>query len=112
MPDAIFNRPTRDGNDAPKSIKDAMAKMRAGDGSGLPPSSNDREKLVHNEQTKLSATLVNGLALAFLIAGIVTTATGLGSLPNSSDQAIRAVVCIVFGIALHWVGRSILGSLR
>ena len=72
---------------------------------------SDRAKLIHNEQTKLTATMLNGVALAFVVGGGVTTITGLGSLSTPETQLLRVVVWISTGAILHVVGRVFLRNL-
>jgi hypothetical protein len=39
---------------------------------------DERRKLAHNEQTKLTATALNNVAVAFVIAGFVAPVVGVG----------------------------------
>ena len=71
-----------------------------------------RATLVHNERTKLSATLLNGVALAFVVGGGVATFTSLGGLPDQNDPLLRALVWIVTGAIVHAIARRSLGSLQ
>lgn len=72
---------------------------------------SDRAKLIHNEQTKLTATMLNGVALAFVVGGGITTITGLGSLSTPENQLLRVVIWISTGAILHFVGRVFLRNL-
>lgn len=66
--------------------------------AATPPS--EREKLIHDEQTKLTANIVNGVALAFIVGGGVTTMTGLGTTSGTGDQLLRASIWILAGVVL------------
>jgi hypothetical protein len=73
--------------------------------------------LIHNEQTKLTATFFNSLATTLVAAGgfapLAAMAYGISALHiEGSYVAVLVVVCAVIGGSLHWVGRRILGSLR
>ncbi len=73
--------------------------------------------LIHNERTKLTATLFNTLATAFVAAGLFAPAAavayGLSDLRVGSLYiGIIIVVCGCGATALHWIGRRLLGSLR
>lgn len=76
-----------------------------------------RAKLVRNERAKLSATYINGVAVAVLAVG------GLAPLfaqrpPGPADPsgaigtAITSVVCVVVSAILHWTARTVLRGLR
>ncbi|MCJ2142774.1 hypothetical protein [Methylobacterium sp. E-066] len=80
----------------------------------LAEANKDREriKLVHNERTKLSATMFNNIATAFLVGGGVGPVLGLASTPASSWQLILSPVWIVVGFVLHFGARLILRSLK
>lgn len=73
-----------------------------------PPPPSDRDKLIHNEQTKLTATLINGVALAFLVGGGVATMLGLGNQATEAEQLVRALVWILTGFILHGIARLFL----
>lgn len=72
---------------------------------------------VHDEQTKLLATAVNTIAVAFAVIGFVTPITamsfGIASAPTLHPATAFFVaiwLCAVIG--LHWVGRRVLRSIR
>jgi hypothetical protein len=69
--------------------------------------------LVHNERTKLSATYLNGVAIAVMAVGgvgpIVSVLNG-GAAPALGIAAI-SVICLTGSIALHCLARRLLGSL-
>jgi hypothetical protein len=69
--------------------------------------------LVHNERTKLSATYLNGVAIAVMAVGgvgpIVSVLNG-GAAPALGIAAI-SVICLTGSIALHFLARRLLGSL-
>lgn len=73
--------------------------------------------LVHNERTKLTATLFNGFAAALVAAGLIAPvaaiAYGISDLRVSASYlAALLIVCGSGGAVLHWIGRALLGSLR
>ena len=72
--------------------------------------------LVHNEQTKLTATALNNVAVAFVIAGFVgpMVAVGYGSAAMAKD-GIAILVSIIWpfvGFILHSIARLILRDLK
>ena len=73
--------------------------------------------LVHNEQTKLTATWFNTLATALIAAGAVAPVAailyGLAALPVPPGRLIAlALACLGLGSGLHIVARAQLGNLR
>ena len=74
--------------------------------------------LIHNEQAKLSATLLNNLAMAFIAAGVVTPLIAYfygvgGSAPIGVIRlAAGAGIWFLTGIGIHLAARRILRSLR
>jgi hypothetical protein len=73
--------------------------------------------LVHNEQTKLTATWINTLAAAFIAAGAVAPVAavlyGLTALPIAPGRLIAlALACLALGFGIHIIARAQLGSLR
>lgn len=73
--------------------------------------------LVHNERTKLTATLFNAFAAALiatgLIAPVAAVAYGISELRiGAAYTAALLLVCGSGGAVLHWIGRAVLGSLR
>jgi hypothetical protein len=73
--------------------------------------------LVHNEQTKLTATWFNTLATALVAAGTFVPIAALfyGFSTTTADRAtlaIAAALCFAGGIALHLSGRMVLRRLR
>jgi hypothetical protein len=76
-----------------------------------------RVSLIHNERTKLTATLFNTLATALVAAGffapIAAIIYGISDLRIGKGYiAALFLVCGSGGAALHWIGRAMLGSLR
>ncbi len=72
---------------------------------------------VHNEQTKLLATALNNIAVAFVVIGFVTPMTaasfGAATAPILQlDRAIFTVVGLCTGAALHCGARRCLRSLK
>jgi hypothetical protein len=72
--------------------------------------------LIRNEQTKLTATALNNVAVAFVIAGFVGPAVALGYGSNAVPQgAITIFVSIVWlfvGFILHSIAKLILRGLE
>ncbi len=73
--------------------------------------------LIHNERTKLAATLFNSLAAAFLAAGLFAPAAavayGLSDLRTERAYVAGLIlVCVVGAATLHWIGRVHLGRLQ
>ncbi|MDQ0512711.1 amino acid transporter [Ancylobacter amanitiformis] len=70
--------------------------------------------LVHNERTKLSATYLNGVAIAVMAVGglgpLISVLNG-GSTP-AAGIAIVSVICFAGSVTLHLLARRLLGSLE
>lgn len=72
---------------------------------------------VHNEQTKLLATALNNIAVAFVVIGFVTPMTalsfGIASAPvPRADTLSFSLVWLLTGVTLHFGARRALRSLR
>lgn len=73
--------------------------------------------LIHNERTKLTATLFNTLATALVAAGLFAPAAamvyGISDL-HVGKTFIATLILICVGIAgtLHWIGRRLLRRLQ
>jgi hypothetical protein len=67
---------------------------------------------IHNEQTKLTATALNNVAVAFIIAGFVgpLVAYGFGSttLPPTVSTVVVSVSWLLIGLILHLLARLVL----
>jgi hypothetical protein len=74
--------------------------------------------LIHNERTKLSATALNGTAIASIAAGFITPLAAVSfGLPGSAARGalvttLFAVAWLGVGSVLHLVARYLLGNLR
>ena len=72
--------------------------------------------LIHNEQTKLTATALNNVAVAFVIAGFVgpVVAVGYGTEAMARDAVaiIVSIVWLLVGFILHSIAKLILRDLR
>jgi hypothetical protein len=72
-------------------------------------------KLIDNEQAKLSATYLNGLAIAVMAVGGFAP---LISFPFSGDARslwttmLVVVICMGVSAALHFLGRRVLVGLK
>ena len=68
--------------------------------------------VIDNEQTKLTATALNNVAVAFIIAGFVgpAVAVGYGTMPfpNTGVTVLLSVVWLLIGVILHLIGRLVL----
>ena len=70
-------------------------------------------KLVRNERRKLTATFINGVAVAMLAIGGLTQVVAFAqSLTLSVVALIIALSCIGGSIGLHWLGRFLLEGLE
>jgi hypothetical protein len=73
--------------------------------------------LVHNEQTKLTATWLNTMGTTLVAAGTFAPIAALfygfsNTTADRSSLAVSAGICFVGGIALHLGGRVLLRRLR
>jgi len=70
-------------------------------------------KLSRNEQTKLSATYLNGVAIALFAVGGLAPSVSLvsGGTQQVWPIAVLVLGCIGISICLHWVARWILKEL-
>ncbi|WP_029349828.1 hypothetical protein [Bosea sp. 117] len=70
--------------------------------------------LIHNERTKLSATYLNGIAIAVMAVGglgpVISVLNG-GSVPALGVAAV-SMICLAGSISLHFLARRLLGSLE
>lgn len=73
------------------------------------------ETTIHNERTKLTATYVNGAAIAVVaVGGFVPLFSVFGAGPAQSMFAIAAqlATCIGISAVLHSLARWLLGRLK
>ena len=71
--------------------------------------------LIHNERTKLTATYLNGVAVALFAVGAISPVISVMNAPSttaSPSVAAVAAICIASSLALHYLARVILGRLR
>jgi hypothetical protein len=73
--------------------------------------------VIHNERTKLTATLLNNLAVASIVAGGLSplAAFAYGLTPLHRDAwiiGLLSAVWILAGTALHLIARAILGRMQ
>ena len=65
--------------------------------------------LIHNEQTKLTATLLNSIAVAAIaIGGIPPTVGFIVGTTTLSGAVVSGIVWIAIGFGLHLVARAAL----
>ena len=71
-------------------------------------------KAARNEQLKLTATYLNGIAIAFITVGVLAPMVGLltGALTSALAGAVLAVGCIVISLGIHFVARQTLRRLE
>jgi hypothetical protein len=65
---------------------------------------------IHNARVQLLATIVNNIAVAFVVAGFVAPAVS-GQLPDTGQAAVTPA-WVGIGIALHFTAQLVLGGLR
>jgi hypothetical protein len=65
---------------------------------------------IRNARVQLLATMVNNIAVAFVVAGFVAPAV-TGQLPDTG-RIVVTLAWIGIGIALHIIARLVLGRLR
>ena len=70
--------------------------------------------LIRNEQTKLTATYLNGIGIAvFAVGGLAPVFSSLyGDDGVSNFLLAMSVVCFCASVGLHWLARIILGRLE
>ena len=70
-------------------------------------------KLVRNEQKKLTAAYVNGIALALIGVGVFTPVVSFAQTTTVTLPATLVVFgCILGSAGLHWSARHLLGGLE
>ena len=69
--------------------------------------------LILNEQTKLTATFLNGIAIAtFAVGGLAPVFSSLyGPTGPTPFLLSTSGICFVMALALHYVARRVLGRL-
>lgn len=70
--------------------------------------------LVHNERTKLTATFLNGVAIAVVaIGGLAPAVAVVGGASNLAvaTLVVQFMVCLAGGGILHFAARWVLGRL-
>lgn len=70
--------------------------------------------LVRNEQTKLTATYLNNVAVALFVVGSLTPLFSMGTdaAEPSTARLIISGLCLVASVALHIVARRVLRRLQ
>lgn len=70
-------------------------------------------KTSRNEQRKLTATFINGVAVAlFGVGGLAQIAAMATSGHMQGAAALLAVICVVLAIVLHLVARASLNGME
>ena len=68
--------------------------------------------LVGNEQTKLTATWLNGIAIAAVaVGGIAPFAAAIVGTTSLATALVSAAVWFSFGLVIHWGARAVLRRL-
>lgn len=68
---------------------------------------------VHNEQTKLSATLLNGVAIAtYAVGGFAPFVTVAAGGAATAGGVALMFVCPALAFGLHWAARRVLRRMR
>jgi ABC-type dipeptide/oligopeptide/nickel transport system ATPase subunit len=60
---------------------------------------------VHDERIKLTSTVINNVAAAFIVAGFVAPAV-------SGQFSVGSLARIAIGVALHYRAKALLGELK
>ncbi|MBM3603443.1 MAG: amino acid transporter [Alphaproteobacteria bacterium] len=70
--------------------------------------------LIRNEQTKLTATFLNGIGIAvFAVGGLAPVFSSLYSEGGPTNFLLAmSVVCFFASLGLHWLARTILRRLE
>lgn len=72
--------------------------------------------IIHNEPIKLFAGLCNGLAVAFVAAGVLTPAAvllyGTGVQPSNFTGSGVFAICVGFAVFIHLAGQALLNRLK
>ena len=74
--------------------------------------SDNRAILIRNEQAKLTATYLNGIAIALAaVGGIAPWIASAETLTISPLRAVLTVGCFATSVGIHWAARRVLGKL-
>lgn len=77
------------------------------------PTDEARSTLVRNERAKLTATYVNGVAIAVLaVGGLAPVFAVRPSGTPSLSVLASSILCFCVSAALHWAARRFLKELR
>lgn len=70
--------------------------------------------MIRNEQTKLTATFLNGIGIAvFAVGGLAPVFSSLYTEGGPSNFLLAmSVVCFSAAMGLHWIARAILRRLE
>jgi hypothetical protein len=82
--------------------------------SGMSDDEQKRLDTIHNERVKLMATWMNNVGVGCVIAGFLAPSIGAAALelPKAAWLILAQMIWIPIGVALHFMGRRILGGLR
>lgn len=71
-------------------------------------------KLVRNERRKLTATYLNGLAIAVFAVGGLAPVAGLiqGTVGSVAGPATLVIICLLLSGVLHWVALLMLKGME
>jgi hypothetical protein len=72
--------------------------------------------LIHSKQTKLTATALNNVAVAFVIAGFVGPIMALGygpaAMPSDVVAIVVSIIWLSVGFVLHVIAKLVLRDLK
>jgi len=82
--------------------------------AGMSDDEQKRLDTIHNERVKLMATWMNNVGVGCVIAGFLAPSIGAATLelPKAAWLILAQMIWIPIGVALHFMGRRILGGLR
>ena len=70
-------------------------------------------KSVRNERRKLMSTFVNNVGVASIgVGGLTQIAAMINGSATSPFEPYFVVVCVIGGVALHWIARFLLRGME
>ena len=71
-------------------------------------------KLVDNEQSKLTATYMNGIAIALITVGVLAPIVAIltGAVTSATIVVLLVCGCVIASAGLHYGARQILAGLK
>ncbi len=72
--------------------------------------------LIHNERRKITATAINGIAIATMVAGavapLIAWSYGVSNAPSGRYLIVTSAIWFLAAICLHLIARAMLGGLK